>query len=226
MKGIPTSSNNPARARGRRAAPAWTARGKRAGRRRLGGSAVRLSGDNPGAIRANLLRLARRAGRCRSGGKQSIGWSLRVCSLRAATNCHGAIGVEREGWADRSLFLPSTALHHADRRGRGVVGAGRRWRRSWMRSVGWRKPMARPPHFHWTDRGLSQRSDRPGFAAEQANQCVAPPGSTAAASCSKNGSVAQSAGSSRGGHFGPARAATRSRLGITRMKLVPSPALQ
>ncbi len=87
------SSNIPARARGRRAAPAWAARGERAGRRCLGGSAVRLSGDNPGAIRANLLRLARRAGRCRSGGKQSIGWSLRVCSLRAAT---------RSPWSDWS----------------------------------------------------------------------------------------------------------------------------
>ncbi len=106
------------------AAPARPRRERAGGGRRPGAGGLDGAGRQPGAVRALLLRLA---------------WRRRAPGLAASGVCRGGVRAAA-GAADRlpsargrppgaSLLRRAGAVHDADRRGRGDLGADRRGRR-------------------------------------------------------------------------------------------------
>ena len=111
------------------AAPAWAAIGRRARRYRPRPRAVEIHDRDEGAVRAGVLRLAWRQGEFGASQEKPGRRSVRRAGIRAGRGGDGRLRGGRRRQARPSLFRAGKALHHADRRGRGYLGADRRSRR-------------------------------------------------------------------------------------------------
>ncbi|CAA9223107.1 MAG: Selenoprotein O and cysteine-containing homologs, partial [uncultured Acetobacteraceae bacterium] len=115
--------------RRRRAAPPGLGVARRSAGCGAGPRALRVPARVPGALRAGLLRLARRGGERGAGDARPGRRTLRLARLRARARGDGGLRAGAGRPAGPPLFRAPRALHDADRRGGGDLGAHRRGRR-------------------------------------------------------------------------------------------------